>query len=106
MSVWLVILLLSLILFANRYLLLEPRLPLRIPMVLQQALSYSAPCLLSSICAPIILQGGSLGSLSSSPYLYATLLSIGCAYFIKNMLLSVLASLSGFYLLLFIAFNS
>src|SRR5699024_11230810 len=60
----------------------------------------SAPCLLSAICGPIILQGGSLAALPSNPYLYATLFSVACAYFIPNMLLSVVASLAGFYVLM------
>ena len=99
---WLLILILALVVFLNRYLLLEPRLPLRVPELLKKALNYSAPCLLTAICGPIILQGGTLAALPSSPYLYATLLSILCAYFIKSMLFSVLLSLAGFYTLLWV----
>lgn len=42
------------IVFFNRYLFLEPRLPIRLPALVQQALKYSAPCLLTAICGPII----------------------------------------------------
>jgi len=97
---WLLIFCLMLVVFANRYVLLEPKLPIVIPSVVRQALAYSAPCLLSAICGPIILQGGSLAALPSNPYLYATLFSVACAYFIPNMLLSVVASLAGFYVLM------
>lgn len=98
--IWLLIVTLMLVVFANRYLLLEPKLPIAIPPLVRQALSYSAPCLLTAICGPIILNGQSLQNLPSNPYLYATLFCIACAYFIPNMLLSVLISLIGFYSLM------
>lgn len=94
---WLLIFCLMLVVFANRYLLLEPKLPIVIPSLVRQALAYSAPCLLTAICGPIILNGGGLAALPSNPYVYATVFSIACAYFIPNMLLSVVVSLAGFY---------
>lgn len=97
---WLLILMLAAILFLNRYLLLEPRLPLHIPAIVRQALQYSAPCLLTAICGSIILNGGGLSDLPSNPYLYATIFTVICAYFIRSMLLSVLISLLGFYTLM------
>lgn len=102
--VWLTIFMLALVLLFNRYLLLEPRVPIRIPNWVKQALGYSAPCLLTAICGPILLQGEGVAELLYSPYLYATLLSVLCAYFLKSMLLSVLASLVGFYGLLYFIF--
>lgn len=89
-----------LVVFANRYLLLEPKLPVVIPSLVRQALAYSAPCLLTAICGPIILNGGGLAALPSNPYVYATVFSIACAYFIPNMLFSVVVSLVGFYSLM------
>jgi len=97
---WLLIFCLMLVVFANRYLLLEPKLPVVIPSLVRQALAYSAPCLLTAICGPIILNGGGLAALPSNPYVYATVFSIACAYFIPNMLLSVVVSLVGFYSLM------
>lgn len=94
---WLLIFCLMLVVFANRYLLLEPKMPIVIPSLMRQALAYSAPCLLTAICGPIILNGGGLAALPSNPYVYATVFSIACAYFIPNMLLSVVVSLAGFY---------
>lgn len=94
---WLLIFCLMLVVFLNRYLLLEPKLPIVIPSLVRQALGYSAPCLLTAICGPIILNGGGLAGLPSNPYVYATLFSVLCAYFVPNMLLSVLLSLAGFY---------
>ncbi len=94
---WLLVFCLMAVVFANRYLLLEPKLPIVIPGLVRQALTYSAPCLLTAICGPIILNGGGLAALPSNPYVYATLFSVACAYFIPNMLLSVVVSLVGFY---------
>lgn len=99
---WLLIFVLAGIVLFNRYLLLEPRLPIRLPSLIRQALQYSAPCLLTSICGPILLGDTGLSGLISNPYSYAALFSIGCALVIKNMLLSVLVSLAGFYTLLYV----
>ncbi len=98
--IWLLIFSLAGIVFFNRYVLLEPRLPIRLPSVVRQALQYSAPCLLTAICGPILLGDSGLSGLVSNPYTYAAIFSIGCALVIKNMLLSVLVSLAGFYTLL------
>lgn len=100
--IWLLIFTLAGIVLFNRYLLLEPRLPIRLPPLVRQALHYSAPCLLTAICAPILLGDGGLSDLATNPYTYAAVLSIGCALLIKNMLLSVLLSLAGFYSLLYL----
>lgn len=97
MTTWVLIFCVAWVVFLNRYLLLEPKLPITIPTIVRQALGYSAPCLLTAICGPIILNGGGLAEIPSNPYIYATLFSVGCAYFIPNMLLSVVVSLVGFY---------
>lgn len=99
---WLLIFSLAGIVLFNRYLLLEPRLPIRLPNLVRQALQYSAPCLLTAICGPILLGDSGLTGLASNPYSYAALFSIGCALVIKNMLLSVVVSLAGFYTLLYL----
>ena len=99
--IWLLIFTLAGIVLFNRYLLLEPRLPIRLPNIIRQALQYSAPCLLTAICGPILLGDTGISGLATNPYSYAALFSIGCALVIKNMLLSVLVSLAGFYMLLY-----
>ena len=98
---WLLIFTLAGIVLFNRYWLLEPRLPIRLPSFIRQALQYSAPCLLTAICGPILLGDTGISGLATNPYSYAALFSIGCALLINNMLLSVLASLAGFYTLLY-----
>ena len=99
--IWLLIFALAGIVLFNRYVLLDPRLPIRLPSFIRQALQYSAPCLLTAICGPILLGETGLSGLTSNPYTYAAVFSIGCALVIKNMLLSVLVSLAGFYGLLY-----
>ena len=99
--IWLLIFALAGIVLFNRYVLLEPRLPVRLPNFIRQALQYSAPCLLTAICGPILLGETGLSGLASNPYTYAAVFSVGCALVIKNMLLSVLVSLAGFYGLLY-----
>lgn len=89
------------IVFFNRYLFLEPRLPIRLPALVQQALKYSAPCLLTAICGPIILMDhGIVRPLGDNPYLWGALFSVIIAFFIRNMLLAVMLSLIFFALLL------
>ena len=51
---WTYILILAAIVFFNRYLFLEPRVDIKFPHFFEKMLKYSAPCLLTAICAPII----------------------------------------------------
>ena len=51
---WFILIILALVVFMNRYILLEPNLPLRLPKWFQQSLQYSAPCLLTAIATPIV----------------------------------------------------
>lgn len=58
---WFLLIILAIVVFMNRYILLEPNLPLRLPKWFQQSLQYSAPCLLTAIATPIVFmdeQGG------------------------------------------------
>ena len=89
------------IVFLNRYLFLEPRLPIRLPSLVQRALKYSAPCLQTPICGPIILlDHGIVRSPGENPYLWGALFSVIIAFFVRNMLLAVMLSLIFFALLL------
>lgn len=97
---WLLLLSLAGLVFFNRYLFLEPRVPVRLPAPLRQALNYSAPCLLTAICGPIILlQDGMLRSLPDNPYLLGAVVGVVIAAWVRNMILSVLLILLAFYLL-------
>ncbi|MFK8256369.1 AzlD domain-containing protein [Erwinia sp. AnSW2-5] len=97
---WLLLLGLAALVFFNRYLFLEPRVPVRLPALLRQALNYSAPCLLTAICGPIILlHDGTLRSLPDNPYLLGAVVGVVIAAWVRNMILSVLLILLAFYLL-------
>ncbi|WP_455814704.1 AzlD domain-containing protein [Pseudomonas graminis] len=97
---WLLLLGLAALVFFNRYLFLEPRVPVRLPALLRQALNYSAPCLLTAICGPIILlHDGALRSLPDNPYLFGAVVGVVIAAWVRNMILSVLLILLAFYLL-------
>ncbi len=52
---WALLLTLAAIVFVNRYVFLDPNTPVKMPQVFHDALRYSAPCLLTAICGPIIL---------------------------------------------------
>lgn len=97
---WLLLFILAAIVFFNRYIFLEPAIPVRLPSVLREALKYSAPCLLTAICGPIILlDNGDVRSLTSNPYLYGALLGVIIAARVRHMVLCVLLILAVFYLL-------
>ncbi|MDX7991039.1 AzlD domain-containing protein [Xenorhabdus littoralis] len=97
---WTLIFILAGIVFFNRYVFLEPRMPVKLPNVLNESLNYSAPCLLIAICGPIILmEQGELRELSNNPYLWGALLTTVFAFFIRNIVVCVIVSLMGFYIL-------
>lgn len=97
---WFLLLTLAAVVFFNRYLFLEPAVPVRLPVAIREALKYSAPCLLIAICGPIILLNhGEVRALSDNPYLYGALAGVLIAARVRNMVLSVLLILAVFYLL-------
>lgn len=92
---------LAAIVFLNRYLFLEPRLPIRLPALVRQSLKYSAPCLLTAICGPIILldQSG-LRAFPDNAYLWGAVFSALFAFFVPNRVLAITLSMVIFYILL------
>ena len=102
MSWWLLIALASIV-FINRYMLLEPNLPLRLPKWFQQSLQYSAPCLLTAIATPIVFmdEHGAFRESLLNPYFLATILTILIACVVRHTLLTIILSLACFYGLVF-----
>ncbi|MEQ1977277.1 MULTISPECIES: AzlD domain-containing protein [unclassified Xenorhabdus] len=97
---WTLIFLLAGIVFFNRYVFLEPKMPVKLPKILNESLKYSAPCLLIAICGPIILmEQGELRSLPNNPYLWGALTTTIFAFFIRNIVVCVIISLIVFYIL-------
>lgn len=99
---WGLLLLLALIVFVNRYVFLEPSVPVKLPAIFNEALTYSAPCLLTAICGPIIMGSTGVAGLWHNPYVYGALVSILLAYKIRQMVLSVVLSLMSFYVIYYI----
>lgn len=97
---WFLIIALALIVFFNRYIFLEPTVPLKLPVIINKALKYSAPCLLTAICGPIILMDhGAIRDFPLNPYFTAAVVSVVIAFSIKNIVTAVLLSLAAFYVI-------
>ncbi|KHS96520.1 AzlD domain-containing protein [Pectobacterium polaris] len=97
---WLLIFVLAGIVFFNRYIFLEPAVPVKIPVLLHRALKYSAPCLLTAICGPIILMDhGVIRAFPDNPYFLGAIVSVVISFFIRNIVVAVLLSILAFYLI-------
>ena len=98
--IWVIIGGMALILFFNRYLFLEPRLPIRLNRQVRDFLGFAVPGMLTAICGPIIFVNDHTLNLSlSNPYLLAGLCAIALMLWTRNVLLSVALSVVSFYLL-------
>ena len=97
--IWIIIAGMTLILFFNRYLFLEPRLPIRLNRGVREFLGFAVPGMLTAICGPIIFVKNHEVDLSlGNPYLLAGLCAIGLMLWSRNVLLSVALSAALFYL--------
>ena len=97
--IWAIIGGMTLILFFNRYLFLEPRLPIRLNRGVKEFLGFAVPGMLTAICGPIIFVKDHGVDLSpGNPYLLAGLCTIGLMLWSRNVLLSVALSAARFYL--------
>jgi branched-subunit amino acid transport protein len=97
---WLLIFVLAAIVFFNRYIFLEPAVPVKIPFLLHRALKYSAPCLLTAICGPIILMDhGVIRAFPDNPYFLGAIVSVVISFFIRNIVVAVLLSMLAFYMI-------
>jgi len=99
--IWLTIVSMAALVFISRYLFLEPRLPLRLNDNLQKVLAYAAPAVLTAIITPIVWISDHQISLSiDNSYLVGTIFACLLAYFTRNTLLTVLASMALFFSLM------
>ncbi|MGJ3290475.1 AzlD domain-containing protein [Klebsiella sp. PL-2018] len=100
---WALLLTLAAVVFVNRYVFLDPNTPLKMPQVFHDALRYSAPCLLTAICGPIILmENGIVRAFPGNPYFLGAIYAVVSAIFIRQMVASVLTSLLVFYVLVYV----
>lgn len=100
---WFMILGLAAIVFFNRYYFLEPNVKVKLPLVMNKMLNYSAPCLLTAICIPVVFfDGDNLKGIVDNPYIYAAIFCLVISIYLKRILLSVIASLVFFYFINFL----
>ncbi|MBD9676020.1 AzlD domain-containing protein [Pseudomonas sp. PDM18] len=100
MMAWAVIFGMGLIVFFNRYVFLEPRLPIRLGSNVRQFLGFAVPGMLTAICGPIVfLPEHQLNLRQDNPYLLGAIVAVALVLWTRNVLLSVLLSMGAFYLL-------
>nr|WP_086938696.1 AzlD domain-containing protein [Thaumasiovibrio occultus] len=89
------------VVFLSRYLFLEPKLPIRLGAEAQRFLKYSCAAILTVIWAPIVFLTPETYEMQSlhNPFVYGTVLAVVLAYVTKNVLWTVLISMSFFLLL-------
>ncbi|KAF6692792.1 MULTISPECIES: AzlD domain-containing protein [Pseudomonas] len=98
--IYLMIVAMGLVVFFNRYLFIEPRLPVRLNRGAREFLGFAVPGMLTAICGPIIFLADHHLNLSpTNPYLLAGLCAVGLMVWTRNVLLTVLLSMAVFYLL-------
>ena len=96
---WTYIFILAGIVFFNRYLFLEPKVDVKFPHFFEKMLKYSAPCLLTAICAPIIFyQDDAFRAFANNPYLYGAIFCVLMILWLEKTLLSIILSLVFFYM--------
>ncbi|MDQ8952476.1 AzlD domain-containing protein [Acinetobacter rudis] len=102
---WIVIVAMSILVFFNRYLFLEPRIGLKLPHPIQRMLHYSAPCLLTAMCVPVIFYDAQqFRPLFNNAYLYAALATSVFYLTTKHLLASAIFGFIIFYLLFYWVF--
>ncbi|AXA25299.1 AzlD domain-containing protein [Pseudomonas putida] len=98
--IWLLIVAMGVVVFLNRYVFLEPRLPLRLGSNVRQFLGFAVPGMLTAICGPIIfLPDHQLNLDPLNPYLLGSLVAIALVLLTRSVLLSMLASMLIFFVL-------
>lgn len=97
---YIIILVLTGIVFLSRYLFLEPKVPLRLSSSAQRFLSYASPAVLTAIWGPIVfLPHGKLSLSDNMPYLLAATFAIAMAWRTKNVLFTTIVSILVFLVL-------
>ncbi|NAW64290.1 AzlD domain-containing protein [Photobacterium halotolerans] len=98
--IWLTILTMTLIIFASRYLFLDPRLPIKLNYQTQRFLSYSSPAVLTAIWAPIVFlpDNKTIDLTYTNPYLIGAVVAALIAWKTKNVLLTAVISMTVFFI--------
>ncbi|WAT25798.1 AzlD domain-containing protein [Pseudomonas sp. GXZC] len=97
--IFLMIVIMGLAVFLNRYLFIEPRLPVRLNRGAREFLGFAVPGMLTAICGPIIfLADHHLNLNPANPYLLAGISAVALMFWTRNVLVTVLLSMALFYL--------
>lgn len=98
LNIWLLIGLMALVTFAIRYVLYARANAVSLPPKLEQALKYSAPCVLTAIWVPAVLMPqGELAVTLNNPYLVGAGIAIAVSLWKKNILLTIVTSMVCFF---------
>ncbi len=96
---WLLIFIMALITFYNRYALMSPRLKLTLGDNAQRLLKYTAPAVLTGLWAPIVFtEHHQLNTDPTNPYLIAGFVTVVLSRFVKAPLLVVGLGMGAFFL--------
>lgn len=102
--IWAMIVGMGAVLLVNRYLFLEPRLPLKIGRHAREFLGFAVPGMLTAICGPLVFMPGAHLDLSLlNPYLLGASSAVICMLCTGRVLTSVVLSVCVFYLLRWLA---
>ena len=97
--IYIMIVAMGLVVFFNRYLFIEPRLPVRLNRGAREFLGFAVPGMLTAICGPIIFLADHHLNLSpANPYLLAGISAVGLMFWTRNVLVTVLQRMTMFYL--------
>jgi len=97
--IYIMIVAMGLVVFFNRYLFIEPRLPVRLNRGAREFLGFAVPGMLTAICGPVIFLADHHLNLSpANPYLLAGISAVGLMFWTRNVLVTVLLSMALFYL--------
>lgn len=94
---WLLLILMAIVVFASRYLFLEPKLPLRLNDKVLRLLSYSAPAVLAAVIGPLVLfHDGELNLNPLNPYLVGAMAAIILMLLTRSTLITAMLSMGLF----------
>ena len=97
---WVILLSVAALVFASRFLLMEPWLPLKLGDSAQRLLSFSAPAVLTAIAAPIVfIREEQLRLGMDNQYLLASAVVVAVALATRNTFLTVVLGMASFLLL-------
>ena len=100
MVTWIILFSVAALVFASRFLLMEPWVPLKLSDNVQQLLSFSAPAVLTAIAAPIVfIREEQLSVGMGNQYLLASVVVVVVALATRSTLWTVVLGMVSFLLL-------